>query len=35
MARKRELDEAERKKELLRKLRKGPDLDPQKYLVAF
>ncbi|WP_155832633.1 hypothetical protein [Butyrivibrio sp. AE3006] len=27
MARKKELDEAERKKELLRKLRKGPDLD--------
>ena len=27
MARKKEIDEAERKKELLRKLRKGPDLD--------
>lgn len=27
MARKKELDGAERKKELLRKLRKGPDLD--------
>ena len=27
MTRKKELDEAERKKELLRKLRKGPDLD--------
>ena len=32
MARKKELDEAERKKELLRKLRKGPDLD--KYVDA-
>nr|WP_297708070.1 DUF6462 family protein [uncultured Butyrivibrio sp.] len=27
MTRKKEIDEAERKKELLRKLRKGPDLD--------
>lgn len=27
MARKKEIDEAERRKELLRKLRKGPDLD--------
>lgn len=27
MARKKEIDEVERKKELLRKLRKGPDLD--------
>ena len=27
MARKKEIDEAERKKELLRKLRKGPDID--------